>query len=50
MKDNIDKEIEEGFENEEQRDKRDLGTDEEFAKRASPEREKRVLSNLLTVN
>lgn len=36
----------EGFENEEQWDNRDLGAEEEFAKRASPEREKRINDSL----
>lgn len=38
--------IEEGFEDEAKWDNRELGADEEFAKRASPEREKRINESL----
>lgn len=40
------KEIEEDLENEERWDNRDLGADEEFVKRASPEREKKINDSL----
>ncbi|MGY3805451.1 CopG family antitoxin (plasmid) [Pigmentibacter ruber] len=43
---NMQNKTEEGFENEEQWDSRDLGADEEFVKRASPEREKRINDSL----
>lgn len=43
---NSQKNIEPGFENEELWDNRELGASEEFAKRASPEREKAVRDSL----
>lgn len=43
---NTQKIIESGFENEELWDNRELGASEEFAKRASPEREKAVRDSL----